>query len=258
MKEQLSVQNLLNRKLVEYKTINTHFSIRSLARRLEMQPSATSEILKGKRKVSFKKAQQIAEKLLLNPSERAELFRHFNPQLKKSKQDLSLLKLNAHQFAVISEWTYYAILSLMETSDFQSKTSWIATRLGLSLSKVEENLKKLEELKLIKVGAQGKMTRTHAKLNTSDDVLEPSIQKSHLSDLEMAKQKLVSIPVKQRDFTSFTLPVDPDLLPKAKEILRKAQDDLDELMRESQCTEVYRVCMYLFPLTQLQSKQEES
>lgn len=255
--EQLNVQMLLNRKLLEYKSINPSFSIRSLARKLQMQPSATNEILKGKRRVSLKKAEAIAEKLLLNPSERAELFRHFQKTLKPKKEELSVLKLSAQQFAAVSEWTYFAILSLIKTKNFKSDPRWIAQRLGINEQKVEDHLKTLEELKLIKRDSKKHISRTKDKLNSSDDQLNLSIQKSHLNDLEMAKEKLLNIPVKQRDFTSFTLPVDPNLIPQAKEILRKAQDDLDELMSEGKCTEVYRACMYFYPLTQLTSIQSE-
>lgn len=250
MQEQINIQNLLNRKLLEYKMVNSSFSIRSLARKLDMQPSATNEILKGKRRVSLKKAEQIAQRLLLNPSERAELLRTFPTTLKRKVDNFSTLKLNSQQFAAISEWTHLAILSLIKTEDFKSDSAWIAGRLGISKAKVEDNLKTLLELNLIKVSAQGKITRTKEKLNSTDDVLDISIQKSHLNDLEMAKGKLTTVPIDQRDFSSFTLPVDPKLIPKAKEILRKAQDDLDDLMSEGKCTEVYRACMYFYPLTE--------
>jgi len=65
----------------------------------------------------------------------------------------------------------------------------------------------------------------------------------------MAKQKLQDVPVEQRDFTNYTFPADPTTLKRAKEIIRQAQDDLAALMSNSESTEVYRVCMYLFPLT---------
>lgn len=38
-------------------------------------------------------------------------------------------------------------------------------------------------------------------------------------------------------------------LPKAKEILRKAQDELEEIMDQEEATEVFKICTYLYPLT---------
>ena len=70
--------------------------------------------------------------------------------------------------------------------------------------------------------------------------------------MEIAKEKLLSVAVNQRDFTSFTLPVDPALLGKAKEIIRKAQDDIAALMEEGNATEVYKTSTYLYPITNLQ------
>jgi len=248
---QIKLQNLLNRKLMEYKLVNPNYSLRALARRLEMQSSAVSEILKGKRRVSLKKVELMAKKLLLDPSERAELFFQGTKKIKEINNPQSTLKLNAQQFAAISDWTHYALLSLIKTKGFQSDPQWIAQRLGINVSKVNKVLSTLEEVKLITFNKNGVIKRTREKLNTTEDILDLSIQRSHLNDLEMIKEKLLSIAPAKRDFSSFTLAVDPSLMPEAKEIFRRAQDELDQLMEEHSCKEVYRVCMYFYPLTQI-------
>jgi len=48
----------------------------------------------------------------------------------------------------------------------------------------------------------------------------------------------------------FTLPVDVSLIPEAKLILRNAQDQIDALMKTGHKTEVYKMNMYLYPLTE--------
>ena len=93
---------------------------------------------------------------------------------------------------------------------------------------------------------------------TNDDVFDLSIQKSHLMDLEVAKEKLVQVDVKDRDFTSVTLPADPLLLPKAKEILRETQNKLEMLMSEGDSSEVYKLGMYFYPLTNIKNKKGEN
>jgi len=256
---QQNIQNLLNRKLVEYRSKNPSFSMRALAKKIGMQPSATSEILKGKRRVSKKIADRIAKNLLLDPSERAELLAGFPQKLRRNTlnanrrdEQMSAVKLSSTQFQVISDPIHYSILSLLKTKNFASDIDWIANRLDQSSSKVSSAIKNLRDLDLIKVSESGEIKRSVGKLNTTDDILNLSIQNSHLKDMEVAKEKLLSTDVKLRDFTSFTLPVDVDLLDKAKEIIRKAQDDIALLMESGDTTEVYKTCTYLYPITKLQ------
>jgi hypothetical protein len=73
-----------------------------------------------------------------------------------------------------------------------------------------------------------------------------------MNDMDMAKRKIQEVRVDQRDFTNYTFPANPKTLARAKEIIRQAQDDLEDLMCDEDASEVYRVCMYLFPLTNLE------
>ncbi len=256
---QQNIQNLLNRKLLEYRSVNPNFSMRALAKKIGLQPSATNEILKGQRRVSRKIAERISVNLLLDPTERAELLSSFPLKLERNKQaiasrevEMSTVKLNSLQFQTISDSLHYNILSLMKTKDFVSDIDWMAMRLGVKSYKIRKAIEVLVELDFVLVSKSGEFKRSTGKLNTTDDVLNLSIQKSHLEDMEIAKEKLLSVAVNQRDFTSFTLPVDPALLGKAKEIIRKAQDDIAALMEEGNATEVYKTSTYLYPITNLQ------
>jgi hypothetical protein len=72
-----------------------------------------------------------------------------------------------------------------------------------------------------------------------------------MADMDMAKDKIQNLDVKDRDFSFLIFNGNPKHLPKAKEILRRTQDDLEKLMDQDQADEVYKVCTYLFPLTDL-------
>lgn len=257
MNEQIRVQQLLQRKFLEIKTKNPSFSVRALANRIEMQPGATNEILKGQRRVSRKIAEKIADKLQLDPSERTDLLRDYPERLQrksKTKQDLEVLKLNSDQFELISEWTHFAILSLIKVKDFKSDVSWIADRLGVTELEARKAILRLQHLKLIHIDEKGRMTRTPHPVRTSDDVRDLGLQRMHMNDMDLAKKKIQDVNVDQRDFSNYTFPANPKTMARAKEILRKAQDDLEELMSDDDAEEVYRVCMYLFPLTKLENK----
>jgi uncharacterized protein (TIGR02147 family) len=261
MNEQIKIQQLLQRKLTEYQAGNRSYSVRALARKLGMGPGPTAEILQGKRRVSRQIAEKIVDRLQLDPSERTELLRDYPVKLRRNTsasraraQDLEVLKLNADQFEIISEWTHFAILSLMRLKTFKSDVAWIAQRLGVPGEQARKALLRLQHLGLVQVDRDGVMTRTPQPVRTSDDVLDLSLQRMHQNDMEMAKVKLKELRVDQRDFTNYTFPANPAVLKRAKEIIRKAQDDLEELMADDEASEVFRVCMYLFPLTQAEAK----
>jgi uncharacterized protein (TIGR02147 family) len=255
MNEQIRVQQLLMRKFQEAKSKNPSFSVRALAQRLEMQPGATNEILKGERRVSRTIAEKIADRLNLDPSERSDLLKDFPLKLKRSTKrtkDLEVLKLNSHQFELIAEWIHFAILSLMRVKDFKSDVSWMANRLGVTELETRKAILKLQHLRFIHIDESGVMTRTPNPIRTTDDIQDLSLQRMHMNDMDLARKKIQEIRVDQRDFTNYTFPANPETLSRAKEIIRKAQDDLEELMNDEDAKEVYRVCMYLFPLTNLE------
>jgi len=256
MNEQIRVQQLLQRKFLDMKSKNPSFSIRALASKLEMQPAATNEILKGQRRVSRKIAEKIADKLLLDPSERTDLLKDFPLVLKRKtkgesarEKDLEVLRLNSDQFELISDWIHFAILSLIRLKDFKSEVSWMANRLGVAEIEVRKGLLRLQSLNLIHIGETGVMTRTPNPVRTTDDVKDLSLQRMHINDMEIAKKKIQEVKLDQRDFTNYTFPANPKSIARAKEIIRQAQDDLEDLMNDEDASDVYRVCMYLFPLT---------
>ena len=260
MNEQTAIQTTLRKALTELQGKNPRYSVRALAMKLGMTASATNEILKGERRVSRKLAERICRGLLLDPTERNEVLKRF-PERRQNKTSAregsdtvggDYLKLTADQFRMISDWIHYAILSLIKTADFRPASDWIAQRLNVTISQAAGALERLERLGLIHYQEDGSIQRTPMRLNTTDDVLDVSIQKSHLTDMELASKSLLKHPVHLRDFTSLTIAISPQLLPQAKELIRKAQDEICDLMAAEVPSEVYRLSVYLFPLTQPQ------
>jgi uncharacterized protein (TIGR02147 family) len=264
MNEQVKVQQILMRKFADMKSKNPNFSVRALALRLGMQPGATNEILKGQRRVSRKIAVKIADRLMLDPSERTDLLRDFplklerNTQRRRARQnDLEVLKLNSDQFALISDWIHFAILSLIRVRDFKSDIGWMAERLGADELEVRKALLRLQQLGIVSRDEKGNLFRTSKKIRTSDDIKDLSLQRMHMNDMDIARRKIQEVAVDKRDFTNFTFKANPKNIKTAKEIIRKAQEDIAEMMDSEDAQDVYRVCMYLFPLTKLDSQNED-
>lgn len=262
MKAQAVLQKCLQTRFLELQAKNPSFSLRAFAKKLDLSPSALSELLRGHRHGSRKLATRLASRLLLDPQETHELLKHFDEKKLRpattqgtwTGDSKDYLKLTADQFQMISEWVHYAILSLIETQGFKSDSDWIAERLGVSSSKVEACLNRLLRLGLVEKSGTHKLTRTFAKIHTPDDVFNLSLQKAHIADMELAKEALINLPVELRDFTSLTLPTSPERMPEVKKLIRRFRDEATQLLESTpNKTEVYQMSVYLYPLTKIAS-----
>ena len=256
MKEQFAVRKFLNCTLLEIQARNPQYSLRSFAQKLGMNSGALSLILAGKRKVSKKWTNRVADRLFLSPEERAALLKHFfekdqaipsdDRELRKNEDHV----LSGDQFRLIGDWYHFAILSLVRTNDFKNDSGWIAERLGIAPKLATEAVSRLKRLQLLQENKQKKLVRTHERIRTQDDVLNLSLQKNQMQTLELAQKAIERIPVELRDFTTITMVTHPKKLKEAKALIRKFQDDLDALMENvDEKTEVYRCSVELFPLT---------
>ena len=247
------IQNLLHRKLTDIRKKNPQYSTRAYAKKLGVSSGTLTEILNGARPVTKKMAERISIKLMLDPMERSSVLKDYITaanQKRVSKDQLEYLKLSMDQFALMSEWYYFAILSMMQTRDFISTIEFVAERLGLSLSITEKAIERMIRLQVITISEDGTWIRSKGGHRTSDDLSNTSIQKNHFQTLELAKKALEEREVEERDFTSLTLPLDYQNLPEAKQMIRKFQNDLYERFnREEKPKDVFRISVQLFPLT---------
>lgn len=226
------------------KELQPDFSLRKMAQTLGLSPSELSEFINKKRKISRAKAESIISKLEIPPYKKSE-FHHatFSPKTRQPSTELS-----EEIFAFISDPNYFNFLNLIRTKDFKFDLDWISRRLRINSFTARQVIGRLGRLGLIEF-KEGMLNRTVTAINTTDDVENEALKKHHLKDMDIAKERLMEIPVSQRDFSSFTFLVDPELLPRAKEIIRRAQDDLEALMEEGNPTEVYKCANYLYPVS---------
>jgi uncharacterized protein (TIGR02147 family) len=264
MQAQMAIQKLLTERLSEAQAKNPGFSIRAFSTRVGVHFAALSAILAGKRNVSRKLATRIADRLYLDPQERAELLALFPEPKASARRGVSAgevlaptyLQLNAQQFRVAAEWEHFAVLSLLQCSEFRSEIEWIARRLALTEARAKAVVSRLLELGLLTIDADGVLSRSEKNYRTPDDTADVSLKKCHEQTLELARESLYRDSVTERDFTSVTVAVDPKNLRTAKEMIRKFQDDLCDRLEDGTRTEVYRLSVQLFPLSTLSAKAE--
>ncbi|MGZ3774897.1 MAG: TIGR02147 family protein [Pseudobdellovibrionaceae bacterium] len=243
-----SVQLILKQKFLELQVKNPRLSNRYFAQKLGISSGALSEILQGKRNVSKKLALKIAQKLQLNPSEMAEFL---GEQLTTSGPEFEFTQMQDDQFHLISDWPHFAILNLVKSEKCIHKPSWFAEQLNLPLKVVHQIIERLIRLELL-VYKNKKYHRRSSNLKTSDNVLNLSIRKSNIQDLELIQDHLNFLDINERDFTSITLLLDPNKMPEFKKWIRDAQDQFAYKYETTKSISPYRLTVGLFPLKKSQ------
>ncbi len=283
MKEQLAIQTLMRNRYGELRAKNSSYSIRAFARKVGLNSGALSGIINGKRNVSAALARRICDRLMLDPQERMELLGLFpekrnyqrSPSVQGSHESLGVsklsessetpgfhegderpleatyLQLSAAQFRIVAEWQHFAILALMRTEGFSSDVHWIAKKLRLSQTKAEQAISRLISIGTVEKSTDGTLTRASKKFRTTDDIADVSVRRSHEENFDLLKASLERDSVKERDFTHDTLAIDPKNIGMAKELIRKFQDEFAKLVESGNRTEVYRLSMQFFPLSNL-------
>ncbi|MBF0313715.1 MAG: TIGR02147 family protein [Oligoflexia bacterium] len=261
MQEQLAFQKKLHEVFAEAQLRNSSYSLRAYARRLGLSPSALSEILHGKRRASRKLVKRTIERLALSPAEADAILGLFPIKGNGKKLQVGIpserMELTMDQFHLISEWYHFAILSLAETVDFKSDEEWIAKRLNLKILEVKNAIARLLRLGLLAQKEDGTWWPTGIHYSTTDEVSDVALRKAHAFNLELARTSLERDFVSERDFISSTMAIDRSKLPLAKKMIREFRKKLSETLEVGEKNEVYKICINLFPLSNLNITKEE-
>lgn len=252
MIEQESFQQTIQKKFLEIQSRNSSYTLRSYAQKLQISSGALSEILGGKRRVSPKLAEKVADILALDPGERSEIFvieKDVKKKKSKKVQQSDFVRLTKDQFATLSEWYHFAILSLMNTKNSKTDVSWMAQRLSVPAPKIADAIARMVRLGLLAYDSSGKLIQTRKALRTTDDIMDMSIRRSHHGDLDLVRNSIDHRLTEERDLSSITLPVDMNRLQEAKQLIREFQDKMLDLVWNEESSEVYKMSIYLYPVS---------
>lgn len=253
MNQQELFRKYLLNYLAEVQAKNSAFSMRSLAKRARLNPAALSTFLNGKRNFSSAMILQVGSDLGLPPDQLLRLKNLEESNTSKvskftAKQLKEKIQLNLDQYYIVSDWHYFAVLSLIETIDFKNDVKWIAKKLDTKEAHIEVVLERLIRLGYIKK-EKNKLVLKEVILETSDDVPNTSLKKRHDENFDAAKEAIYSVGLDRRDFSFSTVAINPDKLPQAKKMIREFRDKLLRCLEEGDKKEVYEVCFQLFPRT---------
>jgi len=253
-----TVQDFLNHELGRRVKVNSRYSQRGFARSLGLSPGELSEVLRGKRKLGLKGALKISRSMGLNPAETRHLLQL--AQIERSKEwnietrltsepaPLTGTAVNDDVFHLVSEWYYFAILTLFETKDFHWNSLWIAKRLGITRTQVKVAMDRLLRMGLVKK-ENGRFICSNDHICTGG-VPSAAVRQYHRQMLNKALQALDFQPVQERDFSGVGFACDPrDVEAIRREISEFEQNLAAKYKKSRGGSDVYHVEIALFRLS---------
>ena len=239
---------LLNNILKERRERNQNYSIRAFARDLKISSGRMSDILNQKYIPGNSISSRIVKALSLN-EEDGKIVRQIIENSQKARKELGgAHQLKEDEFSLIADWHHYAILHLMETSNYRDEFSWIADRLNLNELVVKESFEIMLSLGLIEI-KDGKHVPTYKNLTTTHNTPSSVLREANRQAIMQSLYSLEHDASDIRDITSIVLAVNVANLPKAKEMAREFRRKIATLLEEGEKTEVYNICVQIVPVT---------
>src|SRR5262249_38507672 len=150
--------------------------------------------------------------------------------------------LEESEFEPISEWYYFAILSLGKLKDNQASAKWISKQLGISFPEAKAAYEKLKACGYIKE-ANGKFSQATRPLHSSRDIPSRTIRRYHKQNLDLAKDRMETVPVELREYTSMTIAVDRQKLARAKKMIHEFKLRLSRYLESEPADDVYTLAI---------------
>jgi uncharacterized protein (TIGR02147 family) len=256
---------ILKRVLYEKSQNNPSYSLRALARDLDVSHSYLSKIISGKRKLSIRYAARFSRQLRLPPQQTEELLRVTAEEQMAPSQKRTLavqptgesLEVERDRQRFLSEWYHAAILEMTSIDGFPSDAQWVARRLHLKTKQVKSAVTRLERLGLLKITAN-RWERTHDNLFLPTRHQERSVRQFHRQMIEKALAILESPDpndFNSRDITGSTIATNPVQIAGAKRMITKFRKRLMQHLSQGKATELYQVNIQLFDLTKPRRKK---
>ncbi|WP_413292494.1 DUF4423 domain-containing protein [Bdellovibrio sp. HCB185ZH] len=242
------VAEFLNSILNTKRAKNPKYSMRAFARDLKTSPGRISAILAGHALPGKIVRKRILSVLDLTPEKASKLEFLIGKSLFERKALDGIFQMTEEVQTFLPEWHHFAILNLLENSDFKNDANWISKRLHLSESVVIESIKKLILVGLAKE-EDGKLVPTHANITSTHDIPSHALRNYHRQMITKSLESLDSVPLEVRDVSALIVATNPRQLYKAKLLTKQYRQDLIKLLEEGEKTEVYSVCIQINPVT---------
>jgi len=254
----MDFRTLLRQELEDRCLRNPSYSLRAFATHLEMDASTLSKILKGKRPLGESVISKLGSRIGLSEKEISVFIDIADKKVDHSAEQMTFDQLTYDRFAVISDWSHFVILELMQVKGFRPDAAWVAKSLGLQVSEVDAAVERLKRVGLLKVSKSGAWEDLSGGNSTSigPDMMSVAHRRLQQQFLEKAADSLVHVPIQERDHSTMTVAVDRSRLPAAREKIKRFRRSLAKFLTEGEDRdEVMNLNIALFPITKLNERK---
>jgi uncharacterized protein (TIGR02147 family) len=244
---------------------NPSFTIRAIAAHLGIGSGTLSRILNGSRNIGPALLPTLTTYLGLKTRE-SEYFaflvkftRTDNPGEKRQWYEKMLQMrneirylLHEEQHQIFEQWYHLALHQLLRIVPDCADPEMLGARLEppVSAARIRKAITLLESNGLIIKNNRGGYSPTDISLTTGETWRGVAIHGFQKSAAEMAAQALDKFPKDERDFSTLTISLSAKNVAAAREILRKARQDLLTLDEKEDAPErVFQANFQLFPLS---------
>lgn len=189
----------LDRQLKKRQKKNPSYSVRRFAQQIGLPAGALSEILKGKRKMTLKRAKQVVDKLNLTDRERHHLLTHMGETHKMKRRPA----IEA-DYDLFTDWRVAALLALLELDEVDRSPRALSERLAISEDYVERKIKELVTRKLLFYDDKGELRSSDEVLDYGAGMPAEIALRSDREALRLAEHAMDRIPPLERGFYYIT------------------------------------------------------
>ena len=245
----------LQQKFSEVSRQRPGFGLRDFARLLNMEPSAVSQVLSGRRRLTERTLGQVCERLRVKPEVQTILVESLRAgrKMHKSAPEISYSQTASDAFHAVADWHHHAILELTEVFDFNPSPRWIARELGITSTAAKIAIERLIRLGLLVRQGEAVVKTASPMSNFSEGSMAgftaPAIKEWQRQILKRAWRAIDEGAAGEKDLNISTFAIDPAKLPEAKRRIRQFRREMRALLENGTRSHVYSLGLQLIPLS---------
>lgn len=243
----MNLQKILIEYIEKQKKVQKKFSLAQLSEFTGVSKTSLSEYLNGNRKLTSINKIKIASAIIQNKKTLNKFLKDTEKPSEYSKSREKVLK--KIQFSHISDWEYFAILTLSHLKNSSSDPNWISQTLSIPVERVVECLDKLRQLKLIKI-QNLKIIRQNFNLVTTRGISNQDIKKNHSQSINLADELLYEVPVDRREYLTSNISInEKDINHFRQDIIKFRKKMAKKYTRHENADHLYKLNIQFFPIS---------
>jgi uncharacterized protein (TIGR02147 family) len=247
-------RDYLHHELVRRLKENPSFSMRAFAKKLSVDASLLSKILRRKRPVSESFIESAGLALEMSPQQ-IQWYKQAESMVGGLNSSLTFKLLDQDSFEIIADWLHFAIMELMHVKGFVTDTKWIASRLGVTKTEVESALDRLKRVEVLTIDPNGHWfdnSKGHRSFNLGPEYSSAAHRKAQKQVLNKSLMAIDELSISERDHSSIMMASSPEKMRQAKSMIDRFRQELCAFLEDTNDKkEVYQLAVSIFPITQI-------